>query len=76
MRAGAATFFYFKLEDVRWVQWRGRWAQARQLELYIQEVACISVLRDLSNKQRGIFNTFAKHAAALVEDVIIKFESC
>ena len=43
LRAGGATFWYRKTDCPDWVRFRGRWSNPRMLEVYIQEVAALSL---------------------------------
>ena len=43
IRAGGATFWYRKTDSTEWLRFRGRWASSRMLEVYIQEVAALSL---------------------------------
>jgi hypothetical protein len=43
LRAGGATFWYRRMDSTEFVRFRGRWANSRMLEIYIQEVAALSI---------------------------------
>jgi hypothetical protein len=54
LRPGGATYYFHVWnEDVQRIQWRGRWASARMLEHYIQELQTIHVLRNLPRQTRA-----------------------
>ena len=42
LRGSGATALYLESEDLSLIQWRGRWAQLKTVEHYIQEVAAQS----------------------------------
>ena len=51
-RAGGATTFYHLFEDTEWIRWRGRWAQQKQLDFYIQEVGAINLMESIPKEGR------------------------
>ncbi len=52
-RPGGASFLFHEWdEDVRRLQWRGRWASTRMLEHYIQELQSYQLLTQLSADAR------------------------
>lgn len=62
LRGSGATHMFLRTEDIPRVQWRGRWAQVKTLEFYIQEAAAQSMLARLGPeafKQVKFFSQFA-----------------
>ena len=47
LRGSGATALYLESEDLSLIQWRGRWAQLKTVEHYIQEVAAQSLLAQM-----------------------------
>ena len=47
LRAGGATFWYVLKDSTEFVRYRGRWANSRMLEIYIQEAAACNFLASL-----------------------------
>ena len=47
LRLGGASWLYRVTDDSELVQFRGRWASTRMLEIYIQEVGATSILPGL-----------------------------
>jgi len=62
LRGSGATHMYLSFDDLGKVQWRGRWAQMKTLEFYIQEVAAqtlVGKLDPVSRERVKVFNEFA-----------------
>ena len=58
-RGGGATFFFQQSEDLPRTQWRGRWRQLKSMEIYIQEVAAVAFVPNLSQASRELVGSFA-----------------
>ncbi len=69
-RGGGATFMFQELEDLNKTHWRGRWRQLRTLEVYVQEVAAVSVLPDLEPFARERIRRFGDAAPAILQAAI------
>ena len=67
MRGGGASFLYAMDVPLQRIQWLGRWAQQRTLEIYVQEVATMRFLDSLSGIAADKVQMFAKHAAQLMK---------
>ena len=65
-RGGGATRLFQATGDLALVQWRARWRTLRAMEIYIQEVASLSVLPDLSLEQRERIRRFASAAPSIL----------
>ena len=66
LRAGGATFLYLcgaPLDDIRW---KGRCSSMRTLEIYIQEVASMSILHSLPANTRGRIRAFSDASAQIL----------
>ena len=61
LRGGGATFFFFLMEDLPCLAWRGRWDSAA-LERYVQEASVHEVLNGLTAEARR--RVKATHEAA------------
>jgi hypothetical protein len=70
LRAGGATFWYHRFDSTEFVRFRGRWANSRMLEVYIQEVAATSLLQDLPFSVQQRIGRFAAAAAPLLSAFI------
>ena len=57
--------------DVKMVQWRARWRQLKSMEVYIQEIAALSVMPALSCVERERIRQFAAAAPALLADAAL-----
>ncbi len=66
LRSGGATFWYKLTDSPEWVRFRGRWATSRMLEIYIQEVASLTVLADLPLTVRSRLIELADQAPYLL----------
>ena len=53
LRGSGATFFYQQTENLQLLAWRGRWARAKTMEFYLQEVAAQLLLSELSPLARA-----------------------
>lgn len=71
LRGSGATYLYLQHEDLSLVQWRGRWAQIKTVEHYIQEVAAQSMIARLPQASRGIVKIFSEAAAALLHQFLV-----
>ena len=69
LRPGAATYFFEAWgENLPRLQWRGRWASAKMLEHYVQELVAHQVLRPVSqDRQQKIVEVSALFARILEE---------
>ncbi|CAL1159368.1 unnamed protein product, partial [Cladocopium goreaui] len=66
LRGSGATALYLQSEDLSLIQWRGRWAQLKTVEHYIQEVAGQSLLAQMSPHPREVVKLFAEAAEPLI----------
>ena len=66
-RGGGATFLFQELEDLGKTQWRGRWRQLRTLEVYVQEVAAVSLLPELDVLARERIRRFGAAAPGILQ---------
>lgn len=66
LRGSGATHMFLCTEDIPRVQWRGRWAQAKTLEFYIQEAAAQSMLARLAPEAFSQVKFFSQFAASLI----------
>ena len=69
-RAGGASFFFVMGTPVSNIKFKGRWAQERTLEHYIQECLTFIDLHSLSTNTRFRLEGIAAAAADLVEQFI------
>ena len=53
LRGSGATHLYVGCEDIQWIAWRGRWARARTLEFYLQEVGAQTLVHQLHPSSRA-----------------------
>ena len=58
-RGGGATYFFQECEDLPGTQWRGRWRQLKSMEIYIQEVAAVAFVPNLTQASRELVRSFA-----------------
>ena len=68
LRPGRATQLYMKGEPLQRIQWLCRWSASRTLDIYVQEVACLSVLRHVPPAARERVRLFA----SLVEPLLLR----
>ena len=66
LRGSGATHMFMSCEDLPRVQWRGRWAQQKTLEFYIQEVGAQSMLSKLSPAAHSKVKLLADFSSALM----------
>ena len=66
LRGSGATHMFLCTEDIPRVQWRGRWAQAKTLEFYIQEAAAQSMLARLAPEAFKQVKFSSQFAASLI----------
>jgi len=66
LRPGGATALYRRTDNSELVRFRGRWANARMLETYIQEVGAVSLLPALSASTRERIAQLAAAAPAIM----------
>eukprot|EP00435_Cladocopium_sp_Y103_P053469 s2702_g17.t1 len=71
LRGSGATALYLQSEDLSLIQWRGRWAQLKTVEHYIQEVAAQSLLAQLSPRSRDVIKLFAEAAEPLIFSFLV-----
>ena len=71
LRGSGATALYLQSEDLGLIQWRGRWAQMKTVEHYIQEVAAQSLLAQMSPSSRNIVKLFADAAEPLLSAFLV-----
>ena len=67
LRGGGATWLFQQTGSIELPRWRGRWQQVRTVEIYVQEVAALSVLPALSIPQRFRIRQFAGSAPVILE---------
>ena len=67
-RGGGASWYYLNGQSLDWIQWQGRWRQAKTLEIYVQEMAVHSFLAELPQAVRDKISRFSC-AAVLVTEV-------
>ena len=66
-RAGGATHMFLCSDSIERVRWHGRWScTSRTLEVYVQEVAALSLLPDLSAETRARIVYMARASLALL----------
>ena len=68
LRSGGATFWYQLTDSPDFVRFRGRWANLRMLEVYIQEVGAATFLNDQPLSTRKQVASFASSAAFLLAE--------
>lgn len=71
LRGSGAAFHYLQCEDLNLVQWRGRWAQLKTVEHYIQEVGAQALVARLPAESRAMIQLFAEAAAALLQQFLV-----
>lgn len=71
LRGSGATHMFLSTEDLPRVQWRGRWAQQKTLEFYVQEVAAQTMLSRLSPSAFERVKLLDRFASALLNDFIL-----
>jgi hypothetical protein len=60
LRPGGATYFFQKWdENLPRLQWRGRWASARMLEHYVQELVGCQILHRVESNNRARIESLA-----------------
>ena len=70
LRGSGATHMFMTCEDLPRVQWRGRWAQQKTLEFYIQEVGAQSMLSKLPPAAHSKVKTLADFSTALMSQFL------
>lgn len=75
LRGSGATHMFLSTEDLPRVQWRGRWAQQKTLEFYVQEVAAQTMLSRLSPSAFERVKLLDQFAVALLNDFIFVDQS-
>ena len=75
LRGGRATYMYLSNVPLEEIRWSGRWGSSRTMELYIQEVAGLSVLRHLPIDARHRVSTFAAALSPLIAEAASKLRS-
>ncbi len=68
LRSGGATFWYQLTESPDYVRFKGRWSNARMLEVYIQEVAASTLLNAQPSVTQEQVRLFASAAPSLLAD--------
>lgn len=71
LRGSGATALYLQTEDLNLIQWRGRWAQLKTVEHYIQEVGAQSLLSTSSAETRDLVKLFADAAGPLLASFFV-----
>ena len=66
LRPGRATQLYMAGEPLQKIQWLCRWAASRTMDIYVQEVASLSVLRHVPPVARERVRLFAAAAEPLL----------
>ena len=69
LRGSGATFFYQETENLQLLAWRGRWARARTLEYYVQEVAAQLLLSELGAQARFRISAFDSACDAVLNSL-------
>ena len=69
LRGSGATHMYLQCEDLCRVQWRGRWAQLKTIEHYIQEVAAQTLLHNLDSLAKERIRLFSSCSSLMSEFV-------
>ena len=72
LRPGGATWLYRCTDNSELVRFRGRWASARMLETYIQEVGAVSLLPSLHPSLRERILHLAGLAPGLLADAALR----
>ena len=75
VRAGAATAFYLFTEDGERSRMRGRWLNAKMMNIYIQEVMATTFLSDLpaaSREQIHVLSAALPAVAAQVSELLLQ----
>ena len=67
LRGSGATALYRKTNDVRLVQWRGRWSRPQTLEAYIQEAAAAQSLLRVPEECRAKVLLLSEHLPSLLD---------
>ena len=71
MRPGGATHFFQAWgEDVARLAWRGRWANVRMLEHYVQEVQACDKWAELHANTRNLIDAVARHFFVLLREFV------
>ena len=70
LRGSGATHMFMTCEDLPRVQWRGRWAQQKTLEFYIQEVGAQSMLSKLPPAAHSKVKALADSSTALMSQFL------
>ena len=71
LRGSGATALCLESEDLSLIQWRGRWAQLKTVEHYIQEVAAQSLLAQMPPEDRAVVKLFADAAGPLLHSFLV-----
>ncbi|CAE7359421.1 unnamed protein product [Symbiodinium natans] len=66
LRGSGATHYYIATEDIPWLAWRGRWARARTLECYLQEVTAQILLSEVTPIARARIKQLDRAADSLL----------
>ena len=73
-RAGGATHMFLDSDSVEKVRWHGRWScTSWTLEVYIQEVAALTFLPDLSAEARARIVYMAQASVVLLAESLAPF---
>ena len=70
LRGSGATHMYLQCEDLCRVQWRGRWAQLKTIEHYIQEVAAQTLLHNLDSLAKERIRLFSSCSSSLMSEFV------
>ena len=71
LRGSGATALCLESEDLSLIQWRGRWAQLKTVEHYIQEVAAQSLLAQMPPEDRAVAKLFADASGPLLHSFLV-----
>eukprot|EP00435_Cladocopium_sp_Y103_P034882 s2166_g9.t1 len=75
LRPGGASWMLHATESPQTVQRRGRWASARVMEIYLQEVLVTTFTQKLRPKSRNLIEFYACGFASLLQQSIYFLES-
>ena len=70
LRGSGATWLYNTTENIPLIRWRGRWRREATLECYLQDVAALLLLRDVSDDNRAKI----RELAGFAYQVVVQFD--
>ena len=70
LRGGGATALYLFGASIADIAWCGGWSSTRTLEIYIQEVAALTSLKDLRPADQARISLFADALPRILRDYV------